>query len=958
VETINGSGKELRILACDRAKAVVSTLVPNLSGAIIVPDLSIAGTEHDLLSKLTSESWDVILLTYPPESYDCVTLLTKLRKLEIDTPALVLAVQIELEQAMQLVHAGAVDVVSSGRADLFSEAIRLCLQEKENRSKSRRADLVRQALFQLSEYVLTSQSLGVLYTNIHEIISQLMPARNFYICIYDPETDFVSFPFYVDEYDPPPPPQPTGKGLTAYVLRTGKPLLASPDEFNKLVEAGEVILDGAPSIDWLGVPLKYGEVTIGVLAVQSYTEGIRFTHKEQEILEFVSTQIAMTIHRKRAEEALSEESQLRKAIEDSIMAGIIATDLDGRQSYVNPAFCRMMGWDRQELIGASPPYAYWPEDQVDKLINYFQITTGQEALPSDFEVQFVRKNGKLLDVYLLVSPLYGDNGKPKGWLASVYDITSRKRSEDEIRKQKTRAEALARLAARLNTRLNLLKVLNVVCEETAKALRLPISLFMVYDPEGSSYQPFAGYGLTDLSLQDSAPFPASILQNISGVGERIYLIPDFKSSNLPEFKLFERIDARSVLLVQLQHDKQPLGMIVLINCERRIFTHEDYSLLENMADLASQSILNARLFSEIEQRLEQLHSLQDVDRAINSSLDLRTLLDILLDQVNKLLFADAADVRLFNNINQELVYSVGRGFRTNTPFNERFRLRSGIAKRLLMDRKSVYIGNLINQVSEDGFLTGITDQGFEAYYGVPLIARGNIVGILELLFRAQPKITPEFDELIAALAGQAAIAIDNASLLDQLRKFNENLITAYDSTLEVWARALDLRDQEIPGHTQRVVDLAIEFGRRIGLRGEELALIRRGSLLHDIGNFGVPEQILCKPGPLTESEWESIRKHPGYAYELLTPIVYLRPVLTIPYCHHERWDGSGYPRHLREREIPMEARLFSLVDVWDALTTDRPYRKAWEREAARTYIASQSGKQFDPDLVAEFLSLI
>ena len=191
-----------------------------------------------------------------------------------------------------------------------------------------------------------------------------------------------------------------------------------------------------------------------------------------------------------------------------------------------------------------------------------------------------------------------------------------------------------------------------------------------------------------------------------------------------------------------------------------------------------------------------------------------------------------------------------------------------------------------------------------------------------------------------------------------LQDAHNNLQESYQRTIEGWVRALDLRDRETEGHTQRVTELTIKVAGTLGFSEEELTHIRRGALLHDMGKMAIPDDILQKPGPLNEVEWERMRRHPMYAYDMLSPIAYLLPSLDIPFCHHERWDGSGYPRGLKGEEIPLVARLFSIVDVWDALSSDRPYRKKMPRWEVVSYLREKSGILFDPKLVDIFLSVI
>lgn len=192
----------------------------------------------------------------------------------------------------------------------------------------------------------------------------------------------------------------------------------------------------------------------------------------------------------------------------------------------------------------------------------------------------------------------------------------------------------------------------------------------------------------------------------------------------------------------------------------------------------------------------------------------------------------------------------------------------------------------------------------------------------------------------------------------KLKEAEQKIIEAYDKTLEGWAKALELRDHETENHSRRVTERTIELAKKIGVADEELEHIRRGAILHDIGKMGIPDEILHKPGPLTQEERCIIEKHPEYAYKLLAEIPFLHKALEIPYCHHERWDGNGYPQGLAGEAIPVAARIFAVVDVWDAICSERPYKKAWTREQATAFIKEKSGKYFDPGIVDAFLPLV
>ena len=241
---------------------------------------------------------------------------------------------------------------------------------------------------------------------------------------------------------------------------------------------------------------------------------------------------------------------------------------------------------------------------------------------------------------------------------------------------------------------------------------------------------------------------------------------------------------------------------------------------------------------------------------------------------------------------------------------------------------------------------------------VPMFAKGQIIGLVQALSYRPARFQITDTALLSLVANTAAIAIQNARLAQNLEKTNLDLNQTYEATIDGWTRALELRDFTTERHTHRVVNLTLELAKKLGMETNELVRVRRGAQLHDIGKMGIPDNILLKPGPLDESEWRVMRRHPIYAYELLRPIPRFSEIIEIPYCHHEKWDGSGYPRRLRGEEIPVSARIFSIVDVWDALSSNRPYRAAWPPNQVVDYIRYQSNKHFEPEVTRAFLELV
>ena len=378
-----------------------------------------------------------------------------------------------------------------------------------------------------------------------------------------------------------------------------------------------------------------------------------------------------------------------------------------------------------------------------------------------------------------------------------------------------------------------------------------------------------------------------------------------------------------------------------------------------IAALSSGEDVTARKRAEEQARyrLEHLTTLHAIDLIISSNLDLRVTLQEILDLVITQLHVDAADVLLLSPHTQMLEFAAMQGFRDARIQHSRLRLGEGLAGRAALELRSIRVPDLT--APDSGYVRAplLEQEGFVAYAVVPLIAKGQVKGVLEVLNRVAMVFDEEWINFLEALAAQAAIAIDNATLFKDLQRSNAGLILAYDTTIEGWARALELRDQETEGHTQRATEMTLRIAGLMGISETELVHIRRGSLLHDIGKMSIPDSILLKTGPLTDEEWTIMRRHPVYAFELLSPIAYLKPALDIPYCHHERWDGTGYPRGLKGEQIPLAARIFALADTWDALYSDRRYHAAWSEEKVREFIRSQAGVQFDPKVVEVFFGM-
>ncbi|MEW6510762.1 MAG: PAS domain S-box protein [Bacteroidota bacterium] len=340
-----------------------------------------------------------------------------------------------------------IDIEASGAPTLYQgePAIIGTLLDVTERKRS---EAIQLALYRITEQASSVTDLADFYAGLHAILGELMYARNFYIALYDAETDDLTFPYFVDEYDPPPPPQKPGHGLTEYVLRTGRPLLASPGVFQQLVDRGDVVLLGGPSVDWLGVPLMRGDHAFGVIVVQSYTESIRFGPKDQEILTYISRHIAVAIDRKRTEQALRESEEKQRTIIAGMADGIILHDANGTVTSFNPAALRILHLSAEELSA-------WPgirrvndpihEDGTPFPLNehpaYVTLHTGSPC--HDVVMGFTNGIGGRRWIAINSQPLLraGDE-LPHAVVVSITDITRRKEAENALYRSEQRFRSL------------------------------------------------------------------------------------------------------------------------------------------------------------------------------------------------------------------------------------------------------------------------------------------------------------------------------------------------------------------------------------------------------------------------------------------------------------------------------------------------------------------------------------
>ena len=370
----------------------------------------------------------------------------------------------------------------------------------------------------------------------------------------------------------------------------------------------------------------------------------------------------------------------------------------------------------------------------------------------------------------------------------------------------------------------------------------------------------------------------------------------------------------------------------------------------------TESVANP--LEEIERRNRRLTRLVELSVNLNSTLDLDALLQLVTATASELLECEAASILLYDEKQARLFFAAATGSDPKKLAEIPVPLDMSLAGTIFRENRPVVRNDAEQDARHYSLVSEHVNFHVRSLVGVPMLIKERVIGVLEAVNKREGLFGEQDEAILSVTASHAAIAIGNAQLFREVERSNADLRLAYDATIAGWSRALDLRDHDTEGHTQRVADMTVRLARAFGLGEQAIVQIRRGALLHDMGKLGVPDAILLKPGRLTKAERTVMLRHPQYAYEMLSPIAYLSLALDIPRCHHEKWDGSGYPRGLAGEEIPLAARLFAVVDVWDALTNNRPYRKRWPQKKTLDYIRGQSGKHFDPRVVEVFLRLM
>jgi putative nucleotidyltransferase with HDIG domain len=550
----------------------------------------------------------------------------------------------------------------------------------------------------------------------------------------------------------------------------------------------------------------------------------------------------------------------------------------------------------------------------------------------------------------------------KGRMARLVPAIQRELKEAEERLERQQREheleAIASVSMALRTAKTLSEMLSQLLDHALELINAKVGSMWLYDTVNKKVNLATSQGWGDIPKITPFVCPGEdIASLVVSSGEAIIsreLRSDPRTLAENRYPIPQGIGGACV---PLHSNEAVMGaMFVNVTLPREI-TGGELRVLKALAEIGGNALHRMYLHEKTIKQLERLDALHTIDLLISNTLNLSITLDILVNHVAKLLEVDAAIILLINAETQRLEYAAGTGFKSPLVKTANVQVGEGFAGRIVLERRMIRFDH-ISEEENPTFSKMLKNEKIVTYIGIPLISKGEIIGVLEVLHRSVLTPDPDWLSFLETLGGQAAIAIENSILFHSLQRSNFDLALAYDATIEGWSHALDLRDKETEGHTLRVTSMALKLARAMGFTDEQLVHVRRGGLLHDIGKMGVPDSILLKADDLTREEEEVMHQHPQLAHDWLAPITYLRPALDIPYCHHEKWDGTGYPRGLKGEEIPLVARIFAVVDVWDALTNERSYRLAWTATEAAEYIRKNSGIHFDPQVVDLFLKNI
>ena len=960
IEHIKGmTPNPLAILIVEDAESDVQLLVRLLKKAGYQVVFEQAETAEQMRSALEKQAWDIIISDYSMPQFDGRAALTILKETGLDIPFIVVSGTMGEDIAVAMMKAGAQDYLRKGDFARLIPAVERELEQAMLRRKHKKAD----------------DDLRESDARYRELFTSMVDGFALHEIICDKDGNPIDYRFLeVNPY---------------YERLTG---LRAVDLIGRT--ALEISPNNEPN--WIDV---YGSVALtGRSAYFENYDSATDRHFEISVYCPKAEQFAVIMvdisERKQAEERTHQRvTELEMLYQSGLALSQLLNPKEIEQKILE-MLKEKLGWQNARMLffhshdNKLELLKIRQADPMDKLehvqtlttrlMNNWAIQQGQPVRMGDVSVdpRYIGtypgvRSGLYIPMKLdedIVGVISIEDERPDVFSEAdehlIATLANQARSAlinarlfEETRQRVSELETLDRISQALRVSSNPKEMLGIVLDEALALLNTTHGSIELYNKTTDSLDKIIARGwmaqVTEPQLKASEGIAGKVF--VSGESHTSH---EFASD--PELRDASRsltpVNWGGVCL-PIRTTEKTLGvMIISVPSERKLDQNE-LRLLATLSEITGTALQRMQLHEQTAERLEHLQSMRIVDQAIANSYDLRLTLNILLAQTISQLGVDAADVLLLKPGSNLLELVAGRGF--HTLLLESVNLSNSFTGLAFKEQRSIMSVKFEDIALHENLQLGRfwKEEGFACFWCVPLTVNGEIKGVLEVYRRTAFTPDAEWLEFLESLAGQAAITIDKTQLFENLERSNLDLSLAYDTTIEGWSRAMDLRDHETEGHTQRVTDLTLELARALRVEESQLAVIRRGALLHDMGKMGIPDSILLKKGKLTDDEWVLMRKHPKHAFDMLSPITYLSDALDIPYCHHEKWDGTGYPQGLKGDRIPLPARIFAIVDVWDALTSDRVYRKKWTKQKALGYINEQNGRHFDPQVVDAFMNI-
>jgi PAS domain S-box-containing protein len=647
---------------------------------------------------------------------------------------------------------------------------------QENRAI--RAEKLQDAVYRIARAADRTDNLEDLFLDIHAIIAEVMNVENFYIALYDKEKNLLSFPYFIDEIDSHPDPTPPRKGLTEYVIRTGKPLLADLDTYNKLLQQGELELIGAPSPIWLGVPLTVDQQVIGIMAVQHYSDATIYGDREKGVLEFVSSQVAMTIKRKRSEDALRESEERFRSLFENAAIGLYRTTPDGKILVANPKIMQMLGYSRFDDLAK---LNLMIEDiYVDMSRQIVMEMIEKEGQILDFESKWKRSDGSIIYIRESSRAIRDENGDVQYYEGVIEDITDRKRAEDAVKRRGDEFAALYQTTRDLAWQNDLSVILNIIADRVIALLSTSGCAIYLYKEGQNGIAAVVSNGwpeIIGIQLEPGEDIAGKVVQTLQPVVIKDYSSWEHRSEKFIEVATNTDVTmpVSAVAGMPLLYSGTLVGVLTVFEFDvnkstpGREYSQSDIDLLSVFAGTAASAVHNAKLFSETQRRILELEVLYKASQELaRASQNPENVYAAVHKAVSQLMRSDAFVITIVEEAKQEIqgVYLIDHGERRP---NNKFPIGKGITSRIISTGTPIRIQDFAKQ--DDGINPYIFGKNgmTRSVLAVPMRSGEEIMGMISVQNYLPDMYSPEDEVLLEMLAAHAGAAIENARLFEMTK---------------------------------------------------------------------------------------------------------------------------------------------------------------------------------------------